>query len=494
MDVYASLFALARRLFAEKDPAATAEILLSEVRALCGADRGFVVVREGDRYVQKLELDFADPSDDERAFSRTLVARALEEQALVAVDGASVASQFRGVESLVALGAGAVRAVPLVAGGKSIGAIYLDRRAGPFAPEADRFLRELGEIAALVIQRALERDALRRRNKHLERDLFAQHDFRGIVTRDPRMLELLRMVAQVADTGATVLVCGETGTGKELIARALHLNSGRARHPFVTVHCSALPSTLLEAELFGHVKGAFTGADRDRPGRLASAHGGTLFLDEIGELSPEVQAKLLRFLQFGELQRLGTDSVISVDVRVIAATHEDLAAMVAARRFRQDLYFRLKVVEVTIPPLRERRGDILLIADAMLREKWRRGGERPAFSPAAERALAAYAFPGNVRELVHIVERACVLARGPQIDLDLLPPEVVARVPDAAPPRFARFDADTLSAARADAVAAVEREFVKALLAEAGGNVSQAARIAAMNRTYLQRLVGKYKD
>src|SRR5262249_33633966 len=234
----------------------------------------------------------------------------------------------------------------------------------------------------------------------------------GIVTRDPHMLELLRVVAQVADSEATVLVRGETGTGKELIARALHVNSGRRRRPFVILHCSALPASLLESELFGHIRGAFTGAERDRAGRIAQADGGTLFLDEVGEIPAEAQAKLLRFLQFGEIMRVGSDKVEKVDVRVVAATHQDLDAMIRERRFRQDLYFRLKVVELTVPPLRERPGDILLLADAFLQKKWRRPNERPRLTARAEKALVAHAWPGNVRELEGLIERACLLAAG----------------------------------------------------------------------------------
>jgi Nif-specific regulatory protein/two-component system response regulator HydG len=308
------------------------------------------------------------------------------------------------------------------------------------------------------------------------------------------MLELLRVVAQVAAADAPVLVLGETGTGKELIARALHVNSPRRGRPFVTVHCSALPGTLLESELFGHVAGAFTDAKKDRPGRLASAHGGTLFLDEVGEIPQEAQAKLLRFLQFGEIQRLGSDRTEKVDVRIVAATHRDLRQLTREGRFREDLYFRLKVLDLTLPPLRERRGDVLLLADHFLRRHWQRPGERPRWTARAERALQIHSYPGNVRELSHAVERACLLARGPDLDLDLLPPELAGAMPDAAAePVFSELSGEALNEAREAAVDAVERRFLTELMRRCEGNVSRAAREAGLHRSYLQKLLARHR-
>src|SRR5262249_22714616 len=271
---------------------------------------------------------------------------------------------------------------------------------------------------------------------------------------------------------ATVLVRGETGTGKELIARALHVNSPRQKKPCVTLHTSALPGTILESELFGHMKGAFTGADRDRVRRVASAQEGALILVVVAAIALEVQAKLLRFLQFGEIQRVGSDRVEKVDVRVIAATHQDLPALVEAGKFRRDLYFRLKVIELEIPPLRARAGDIPLLVDHFLRASWKRAGERARFTPRAERVLRAHAYPGNVRELAHLVERACVLAGGPEIDIDVLPPELVSSaMPEPAePPRFSRLTADELDTAREESVAEAERAFLAALMERHGGN------------------------
>ena len=405
---------------------------------------------------------------------------------------------FSLLKSLEASGAGAVVVAPLAHGGEIYGVVYLEYRADrAVGDDGLRFVAELAELAGLFLRRAIEREHLRRRSRSLERDLFARHDFQGIVTHHPRMLALLEMVAQVADTDATVLVHGETGTGKELVARALHVNSKRRDRPCVTLHTSALPGTILESELFGHVKGAFTGADRDRAGRVASAQGGTLFLDEVAEIAPEVQAKLLRFLQFGEIQRVGSDRVEKVDVRVIAATHQDLAALVEAGRFRRDLWFRLKVIELQIPPLRERASDVPLLVDHFLGRCWKRPGERPRWTARAARALQDHPWPGNVRELGHVVERAAILARGPVLDVDLFPPDLAPSIPaapePAAPPRFAALTASGLEAAREASVAEVERAFVAALLEQHGGNVSLAARESGIHRTYLQKLLVRHR-
>ncbi|HVE83045.1 MAG TPA: sigma 54-interacting transcriptional regulator [Myxococcales bacterium] len=410
-DAHAQLLDIARVLLAEEDEKLP-ETLLHRVLQATGAHRGFIAVREGASFEQKFAVRFDRASSDaDRKFSRGLVRQAIETRA-IARSSPSVE------QSVQASGARAAVAAPLVHGSEVYGVVYLDYlQKGSAAPAPDgatvSFLEQFAEIAALHLRRALDREELRRRNQELERDLFSRYDFRGIVTHDPAMVRLLKTVAQVAATDATVLVRGETGTGKELIARAIHENSPRRARPCVPIHASALPAQLLESELFGHVKGAFTGADRDRAGRFASAHGGTLFLDEIAEIALELQAKLLRVLQFGELQRAGSDKVETVDIRIVAATHQDLAALVEAGKFRRDLYYRLKVVDVVIPPLRERAGDIPLLAAHFLRSFWKGPGE-PRFSPRAERALLGYPYPGNVRELAHAVQRACALARGPE--------------------------------------------------------------------------------
>ncbi|HEY2295658.1 MAG TPA: sigma 54-interacting transcriptional regulator [Thermoanaerobaculia bacterium] len=499
MDRYEELFEISKLLLAEDDAERTPEVLLRRLIERCGAETGFVVLREDGSFQQAFEVGYERDrrSDLERRFSRTLVREAIATGDLLYLPNLIEDSRFASAESGLVLGRCCVLVAPLRHGGEVHGVVYLEnrQRVDSFDAESRAFLAAFAEVAGLFLLRASEREALRRRNRSLENDLFSQHDFAGIVTRDARTIELLRVVAQVAGADAPILVLGETGTGKELIARALHVNSPRRGRPFVTVHCSALPGTLLESELFGHVAGAFTDAKRDRPGRLAAAHGGTLFLDEVGEIPIEAQAKLLRFLQFGEIQRLGADRTEKVDARIVAATHRDLRQMVGEGKFREDLYFRLKVLDLRLPPLRERRGDVLLLADHFLRRYWRRPGERPRWTPRSERALQAHAYPGNVRELAHAVERACLLARGPELDVDLLPPELAGAAPDLeVDPVFPELTGEALNEAREAAVDAVERRFLGTLMSRCEGNVSRAARESGLHRSYLQKLLARHRQ
>jgi Nif-specific regulatory protein/two-component system response regulator HydG len=495
VDLYPAVLEIAKLLLAEDDAERTAELLFRRVLELTGAERGFIVVREGDSFERKFDIRFdkSGLSDEQWKFSRSLVRETLRTRELIYSPDLHRDPRFAGTESVRLMEQCAVLVAPLHHHDEVFAVAYLEHRhqAGapdPFDGDARRFVAEFAEVAALFLRRAMEREALRRRSRDLETDLFAQHDFAGIVTRDPRMLKLLKVVAQVADADATVLIRGETGSGKELIARALHLNGRRRPRPFVTLHCSALPGALLESELFGHTKGAFTGAERERAGRLAAAHTGTLLLDEVAEIAPEVQAKLLRFLQFGEIQRVGSDRVEQLDVRVLAATHQDLARLVESGRFRQDLYFRLKVIELEVPPLRERPGDISLLVEHFTQRFWRRE-QPPRWSARAARALERHPYPGNVRELAHVVERVCLLATGPALDVELFPLEW--RRDTGTGEGFERYTHDELQAALGAAQVEVERQFLDGLLQRAGGNVSEAARQSGIQRSQLQRLLAR---
>ena len=499
MSLYEDLFQISKLLLAEDDDERTPEVLLRRIRERCGAETGFVVVRENGSFQQKFEVGYDEEGRGDRArcYSTTLVREAIKTGEPLYLPNLMEDPRFASGESGLFIGRCCAMVAPLRYGGEVYGVVYLENRGmvDSFSAESQAFLAELAEVAGLFLRRASEREALRRHTRSLERDLFAQHDFKGIITRDPVMLEVLRVVAQVAPADAPVLVLGETGTGKELIARALHVNSPRGGSRFSALHCSALPSTLLESELFGHVAGAFTDARRDRPGRLATAHGGTLFLDEVGEIPLEVQAKLLRFLQFGEIQRLGSDRIEKVDVRIVAATHRDLRQMVAEGRFREDLYFRLKVLDLTLPPLRERQGDVPLLAKYFLRKHWSRTKERPRWTPRAERALLSYPWPGNVRELESAVERACLLALGPELDLDLLPSEVAGAAPNPqAEPVFRELTGIALNEACEEATKALERRFLTDLMRHWKGNVSHAAREAGLHRSHLQRLLARHRN
>jgi two-component system response regulator HydG len=330
------------------------------------------------------------------------------------------------------------------------------------------------EELLLRIGRALETRRLRGTVTRLAGELRRQDGLERIIGRSPAIRDVIERIVRVAPTDASVLLTGESGTGKELVARALHLASRRGEEPFVPVNCAAITETLLESELFGHARGAFTGASRARRGLFEEAHGGTLFIDEIAETSPGFQAKLLRVLQDGELRRVGESTPIQVDVRVVAATNQDLRRAIAERRFREDLFYRLAVVPLRIPPLRERREDVPLLAAHFLRRFVARTGVARTLSSAAVERLVAHDWPGNVRELENVIEQAAALAPGEEIRAEDVHVEA---------PRPAEEAAGTLAAAVADA----ERRTIEAALAGSGGDLAAAARRLRVSHTTLWR-------
>jgi PAS domain S-box-containing protein len=319
--------------------------------------------------------------------------------------------------------------------------------------------------------------------------------FHGMVARSPAMHRIFRLIELLRDTDATVLVTGESGTGKEMVARALHDTSARAHGPFVAVNCAAIPSELLESELFGHVRGAFTGAVRDRPGRFELARGGTLFLDEIGDLAPALQAKLLRVLQEHAYERVGDARPRTADVRVIAATHLNLQRAVAEGRFREDLYYRLRVVPIELPPLRERREDLPPLVHHLMSRIGARRRRALRLSPAALRAVLSHPWPGNVRELENALEYATTVCDGQTVHLADLPAEVALLAASPAPPPAADLAADAapapLPALRADEAAEAAR--IRGALQQAQYRRDDAARLLGMSRTTLWRKIKTYR-
>ncbi len=333
----------------------------------------------------------------------------------------------------------------------------------------------------LAVKKAEERLGLQMENESLKRQLASGGSGRQLVFASDAMARVMSMVRKVAGVASPVLITGETGTGKELVARALHAEGGRRGGPFVAVNCSAIAAGLLESELFGHVRGAFTGADRERQGLFGAADGGTLFLDEIGEMPLDLQPKLLRALQEGEVLRVGETRPHKVDVRILAATGRDLKDEIAAGRFREDLYFRLAVVDIHIPPLRERNDDIALLAGHFLEAAARREGRpAPLLKPDAVAALQGYGWPGNVRELENLMEKTLIFCRGDAIDQVALPWEVRRREREG--------DQDF---SLKQAVGRLEREYIHKALAATGGNRTQAARLLELS---LRSLQYKLKD
>ena len=363
------------------------------------------------------------------------------------------------------------------------------------------FLGKPYEIEELrwVVERTLEGDDLRRQNRKLRAEVRRLGGERRLLGESPAMRRFTEELERVGPTEASVLIRGETGTGKELAARSLHELSTVAQGPFVALNCAAVPESLLESELFGHRKGAFTGADRDRTGRFREAHRGTLFLDEIGDMPAAAQAKLLRVLQERIVEPLGGGKPVPVEVRVVAATHRDLEALCRGGQFRDDLYYRLRVVELALPPLRERGDDILLLASEFLRH----AGCALALSPAVESALRVYPWPGNVRELRNAMERAAIFSRGSAVEPEVLPAELrapaagspVAGSPVEGMPVGGLFPGPTVQdatpsdfrTAKQEILDRFERDFLTAALRRHRGNVSRAARESGLHRQNLQK-------
>ncbi|MEQ8821341.1 MAG: sigma-54 dependent transcriptional regulator [Sumerlaeia bacterium] len=334
----------------------------------------------------------------------------------------------------------------------------------------------------LIVKRVFESRELRQENERLRAEVNERYGFENIVGNSPPMERIFTMIRQVAPTKASVLIDGETGTGKELVARAIHYNSPRRNRPFVAVNCGALSQTLLESELFGHEKGSFTGAVRQRAGRFEAADKGTIFLDEIGETTPEFQVKLLRVLQEQEFERVGGSKPVKTDVRIIAATNRDLKDEVEKGNFREDLYYRLNVIRIALPAVRERNDDIPLLATQFLKEFNKEHGRDLTISPKAMMLLRAYSWPGNVRQLRTMMESICILTPGKEILPKHLPEEL--RGEDA--------QGNELKLQVGMTVREAERELIRATLAEFNGNKAKAARVLGLGRKTLYRKREEY--
>ena len=484
-----------------------------------GVERGLLLLRAPDgRLVPRIGRNLArhDLEGEQRALSTSLARRAMETgEAIVATD--AFASHGDLHASVHALKLRSVLAVPLIARGETLGVVYLDDRArrGAFGARELSWVRLLASQAAMAIADARDQVLLRRAVRRAERakarveamlgereaELFVTKEelsrareeegegtrfrYDAIAGRSEPMRALLRVVDRVTTSDVPVLIVGESGTGKELIAKAMHRNGPRARRSFVSENCAAVPESLLESTLFGHMKGAFTGASQTRPGLFEMADGGTLFLDEIGEMPLAMQAKLLRVLQDGMVRPVGGERERKVDVRLVAATHRDLEAMVAAREFREDLYYRLNVVTVRIPALRERRADIPLVVQHLLEKH--AGKRRVRFTRAAMERLVAFPWPGNVRQLENEVRRAIVLANSEGdalLDVADLNPEIVRGGPEAA--REAGLDLR----ARVDGL---EAELLREALAKTQGNQTKAAELLGLSRFGLQKMMKRLK-
>lgn len=448
--------------------------LIDQVVALTRAGKGFLVLADSSgeyeiRVARNLERQPVDSPSE--LLSDRIIQEVISSRQAQIISDAYRDERFQTALSVINLKLSSVMCAPLIVRGELLGLIYVgnDDIRDLFRIEQLEMLKVFAAQAALIIKNAELLNELRHESAELAERL---EDFRfgAIIGACPQMIEVYTRVEKVASTDITVLVTGETGTGKELIAREIHNRSPRVDKPFVTVNCGAIPENLIESELFGHTKGAFTGAVANQPGKFLSAQGGTIFLDEIGELPLQLQVKLLRVLQEKQVQRLGEAKITPIDVRVVAATNRDLATEVREGRFREDLYFRLNVIGVELPPLRERGNDVLLITRYLIskyaKEYGRSFDATHVLAPGAERAIMRFAWPGNIRQLENHLKKAIVLADGPQIsahDLDLEAPEGASSDEDLILPL-------------AEAREAWQREYINRVLALNGGNRTKTAR------------------
>ena len=432
LNSYKRLFDFSQKLMNNYEIPTLLDGLLDVVIQVCNADKGFIVLLESGEPVVKVARNLRREtiSDAVRHLSDSIIKRVVESRQPLIISDALNDTSFRNSLSVMNLRLTSVMCVPLLERGNLIGLIYVgnDNVAQLFDQAALEILTIFASQASLVIRNALLVNELQLDNQSLQ-DRIERIRFGEILGSSPPIQEVFRKVQRVAQTDITVLVTGETGTGKELIAREVHNRSARAKGPFVSVNCGAIPENLLESELFGHVRGAFTGAVGNKPGRFQTANKGTLFLDEIGEMPLALQVKILRALQEHSVTRVGDTSAESVDIRIIAATNSDLEAETQAGRFREDLYYRLNVVRLHLPPLRDRGDDIVVLARYMLsRYAPEYSSKVRGFSPNAIVAIKRYRWPGNIRELENRIKKGVVLADktmlGPEdlgIDLDEIP-------------------------------------------------------------------------
>jgi transcriptional regulator with GAF, ATPase, and Fis domain len=423
--------------------------------------------------------------------SRTIVRHAIETGESLLSNDALGSDLLGAAESLRLSGTGSLLVVPLARGPRPLGIVYLGASGATdsFSETHLQLLAAAARVAAPVFEAARHVETLEREKRLLVDEIALRHEMVG---ESSAMSAVFDFVARVAAHDSTVLVLGESGTGKELVARAVHRLSPRSRKPFVAVNCATLTENLLESELFGHERGAFTGAIGTRKGKFEVADGGTIFLDEIGELSPQLQAKLLRALQQREIERIGGTGTIPIDVRVIAATNRDLESAIAARSFRSDLYYRLDVVSVTVPPLRSRREDVPLLAGYFAARFAQRCKRRVrGVSPEARALLANYAWPGNVRELENAIERAVVLGTSDSIEIADLPEAVRrggGREEFVARPEPVESLGTPTDGGFHRAMAEFRTRLIRAALERSGGNVTGAARLLGVHRNYVARI------
>ncbi len=484
LDAYTKLFEFSERLIHQRDLGELLEALMDAVIEITNADKGFLVLLEGDTIDVKVarNLNRENIADAVSQLSDSIIAKVVRSRKPVIVSDAMRDDEFSAAKSVMQLKVSSVICVPLLDRGRLLGLIYVgnDSIRDLFQQDTLRILTVFASQASLIIANALLLNELRIDNKRLSERL-EQYRFGEIVGTSPPMQQVFRKVEKIAATDISVLITGETGTGKELIAREIHNRSPRAGKSFVTINCGAIPENLLESELFGHVKGAFTGAVANKQGKFQAADGGTLFLDEIGEMPVELQVKILRALQERVVYRVGDTRPETCDIRILAATNRDLDKEIAAGRFREDLYYRLNVVNVDLPPLRQRGEDVLVIARYLLSRYAREYDVKvKGLSPNAAVAIRKHAWPGNIRELENRIKKAIVLCES-----SVIGPDDLGLTGDVLPQIL------TL----AEAKDKFQRDYINEVLALNNGNRTKTARDLGVDpRTVFRHLEKESED
>ena len=493
--VFKILYELSTTIYSEEDINILLDTVIDSVIDLFSAERGFLEVVDEDKKVRlKISKDQEKKTieeEEEKIKSQINEAISVTGNPIL-VTGLLISELEEEKEEPIFK---SILCVPLKSKDKVLGSIYLDDTKPDtfFTSEEVKLLLTLSERIASAVENNLMLMELKESHEKLLEDLREKFKFDEIIGNSPQMVEILKTVADVADTDATVLIEGESGTGKELFARAIHFNSSRSKKPFVTINCAAIPETLLESELFGYEKGAFTGATQRKLGKFEVANGGTIFLDEIGEMSLLLQVKILRFLQSHEFEPLGSNKVKRSEIRIIAATNKELSTLIKEDKFREDLYYRINVINLKLPPLRERRLDIAPLALSFASKFEEKTGKKiSGIEPEALNLLTRYSFPGNIRELENTIERAVILAKSDMISKEDLPKHILNGSGDEKDIEIPK-NYEELKLLRRKAVEKVERNFLNALLEKNENNISRAALDAKMHRVELQRLLKKYK-
>lgn len=475
-----ALLKISMSLSTIRELASLQRILIETVLHTIPADRAALLLlkENSEEYSASYGIDKRSQTAERILISRSVAEKVLREGVAMLCSDTKHDEALRDAESLLAARVCSLLCVPMIVRERTFGLIYLDtsKPAVVFDEDHLQLLTAIGAIAAVAIENVQHLEWLQGENQRLQGEIDLEHNMIG---RSPRMSEVFRFIKKIAPADSTVLIRGESGTGKELVAHAIHRNSSRSAKQFVAINCAVLSEALLESELFGYEKGAFTSAVAQKRGRLEIADGGTLFLDEVGELTPGTQAKLLRVLQERQFERLGGTRTISVDVRIIAATNRDLEEAIKAGTFRQDLYYRLNVISLTLPPLRERREDIPLLASFFI-AKYSKKCKRlvNGISPDTRNYLLAYDWPGNVREMENAIERAIVLGNTDVIMPDDLPESLLATSPPA----------QNLPSYH-EAVNEMKKQYILRALEKANGNYTEAARLLGIHSTNLHRLI-----